>query len=178
MSASALVAASVILLAGATAAAGSSLRESRSLPAKKAPLASPRRIAFSDINATGAADLSVRGPPMAVVSAQHAERPGRALSWVLATGGAAVLGVSGIGLAVAAKTASDYENQQATGAATITRDRIDCAKRLNRVSWAGLIVGGAAATWGIIRLLQSPSVPAVSAAVIPGGAALAMAGQF
>jgi hypothetical protein len=160
MSTCAFVAASAILLAGATAAAGSSL-ELESWSAR-------------------AADLSVRGPPIAVVSAQHAERPGRALSWALATGGAAVLGVSGIGLAVAAKTASDYENQKpgGSGAATITRDRIDCAKRLNRVSWAGLIIGGAAATWGIIRLLQSPSVPAVSAAVIPGGAALALAGEF
>jgi hypothetical protein len=161
MSTFAFVAASVILVAGATAAAASSSRR--------------------EFSSTGAADLSVRdGAPIAVVSAQQAERTGRTFSWVLAAGGGAVVVVSGIGLAVAARTTSDYESQRpgASGASTITRDRVACARRLNRVSWGGLAIGGAAATWGIIRLLRSPWVPAISAAPIPGGAALGLAGMF
>jgi hypothetical protein len=161
MSTFAFVAASVILVAGATAAAASSSRRG--------------------ISSTGPADLSVRaGSPIAVVSAQQAERPGRTFSWVLAAGGGAVVVVSGIGLAVAAKTTSDYESQHpgASGVSTITRDRVACARRLNRVSWGGLAIGGAAATWGFMRLLRSPWVPAVSAAPIPGGAALGLAGMF
>jgi deoxycytidylate deaminase len=152
----------------------------RTLHGEEDALIQAIRETVAELYGVAGADLPARpGSPLVAVAVQP-ERPGRTFSWVLTAGGGAVLVVSGLGLAVTAKTASDYQSQQSgtPGTATVTRDQAESAKRLNRVSWAGLIVGGAATTWGIARLLRSSSGTAVSAAPIPGGAAVAMEGRF